>query len=165
MSQTQTTDAAPGVRVRPARTGDRAFILALVPRLAEFGPPPWRDAALMTSAEQSVIADTLATPKHNEAIFVAEDGDSQPLGFIHVVTHVDYFTREEHGHVSALVVAPRGERCGAGRALMLACEEWARVRGYHLLTLNVFMRNSRALKFYERLGYGEDTAKLVKELD
>jgi ribosomal protein S18 acetylase RimI-like enzyme len=114
MSQTQTT----GVRVRPARTEDRAFILPLVARLAEFGPPPWRDAAVMTTAEQAVITDALSTPKQDESIFVAEDDDSAPLGFIHLVTGVDYFTREAHGHVSALVVAPWGERRNVGRALI-----------------------------------------------
>jgi ribosomal protein S18 acetylase RimI-like enzyme len=164
MSQTQTTGADAGVRVRPARAGDMEFILPLVPRLAEFGPPPWRDADVMTTAEQAVIADALATPRPDEAILVAEDCDGAPLGFIHLVSGVDYFTRETHGHVSALVVAPRSEGVGAGRALMQAGEEWARGRGYPLLTLNVFARNSPALKFYERLGYGADTFKYAKQL-
>ncbi|MFL6229100.1 MAG: GNAT family N-acetyltransferase [Pyrinomonadaceae bacterium] len=164
MSQTQTTGAAAGARVRPARREDEDFILPLVARLAEFGPPPWRDAAVMTAAEQRVVAAALSTPKPDEAIFVAEDDDGLPLGFIHLVTSVDYFTHAAHGHVSALVVAPAGERRGAGRALMQAGEEWARGRGYPLLTLNVFARNTRALKFYERLGYGTDTMKYVKEL-
>jgi GNAT superfamily N-acetyltransferase len=152
------------VRVHPARVGDGDFILALVPRLAEFGPPPWRDADVMTTAEQAVIADALAAPKPDEVILVAEDGDAQPLGFIHLVTSVDYFTREAHGHVSALVVAPGGEGVGVGRALMQAGEEWARGRGYPLLTLNVFARNAHALKFYERLGYDADTLKCAKSL-
>jgi ribosomal protein S18 acetylase RimI-like enzyme len=158
------TDTVRGVRVRAARAGDAEFILSLVPRLAEFDLPSWRDAAVMTAAEQNVIANALATPKQTEAIFVAEDDDTQPLGFVHVVTSIDYFTREAHGHVSALVVAPQGERRGTGRALMHECEEWSRTRGYSLLTLNVFARNTRAIRFYERLGYGADTLKYAKEL-
>ncbi|HVG28692.1 MAG TPA: GNAT family N-acetyltransferase [Pyrinomonadaceae bacterium] len=158
------TDAATGARVRAARASDGEFIIPLVARLAEFGPPPWRDAALMTTAECAVIAEALRAPAANEAIFVAEGGDAQPLGFIHLVTAVDYFTREAHGHVSALVVSPAGEGRGVGRALMGAGEWWARRRGYQLLTLNVFARNTRALKFYERLGYGADTLKYAKEL-
>lgn len=161
----RTTDAVVAVRVRPARAPDGEFIIPLIPRLAEFGPPPWRDAAEMTAAESGVIAEALRAPAADEAIFVAEDGDAQPLGFIHLVTGVDYFTRAAHGHISALVVAHRGEGRGVGRALMGAGEEWARGRNYRLLTLNVFARNSRARDFYERLGYGEDTLKYVKELD
>ncbi|MCA1643110.1 MAG: GNAT family N-acetyltransferase [Acidobacteria bacterium] len=160
----QTTDDVAGVRVRAARAADGAFILPLVPRLAEFGPPPWRDEAVMTAAESGVIAEALRAPASDEAIFVAEDDDAQPLGFIHLVTATDYFTRAPHGHVSALVVAPAGEGRGVGRALMGAGEEWARARGYPLLTLNVFARNSNAIKFYGRLGYGADTLKYAKEL-
>jgi ribosomal protein S18 acetylase RimI-like enzyme len=159
------TDIVRGVRVRGARAGDAEFILSLVPRLAEFDLPSWRDAGVMTSAEQAVIADALASPKQTEAIFFAEDDDTQPLGFVHVVTSVDYFTHAAHGHVSALVVAPQGERRGTGRALMRACEEWARTRGYSLLTLNVFAQNTRAISFYERLGYGAEILKYAKELD
>jgi GNAT superfamily N-acetyltransferase len=160
------TDADTRVRVRAARAADGEFIIPLVARLAEFGPPPWRDAAVMTAAEGAVIDAALRAPAADEAIFVAEGDDeaSQPLGFIHLVTAVDYFTRAAHGHVSALVVSPAGEGRGVGRALMGAGEWWARRRGYPLLTLNVFARNTRALKFYERLGYGADTLKYAKEL-
>jgi ribosomal protein S18 acetylase RimI-like enzyme len=159
------TDTVRGVRVRAARAGDAEFILSLVPRLAEFDLPSWRDADVMTAAEQDVIADAIASPKQTEAIFVAEDDDGELLGFVHVVTSVDYFTREARGHVSALVVAPTGERRGTGRALMHACEEWARARGYPLLTLNVFACNTRAISFYQRLGYSADTLKYAKKLD
>lgn len=161
---TETTDTTRAVRVRAARGGDREFILALVSRLAEFGPPPWHDAGVMTTAEQAVIADALAAPRDDEAIFVAESDASQPLGFVHAVTHTDYFTREPHGHVSALVVAPAAERGGAGRALMETCEDWSRSRGYALVTLNVFAVNTRAIAFYERLGYTPDTYKYAKQL-
>jgi GNAT superfamily N-acetyltransferase len=157
-------DTARAVRVRAARAADGEFILPLVPRLAEFGPPPWRVAAVMTAAESDVIGEALRAPASDEVILVAEEGDARPLGFIHLVTAVDYFTHEAHGHVSALVVAPAGEGRGAGRALMGAGEEWARGRGYRLLTLNVFARNTRALKFYGQLGYGADTLKYAKEL-
>jgi GNAT superfamily N-acetyltransferase len=158
------TDTVRDVRVRAARAGDAEFILSLVPRLAEFDLPSWRDADVMTIAEQAVIADAIASPKQTEAIFVAEDDDAQPLGFVHVVTSIDYFTREAHGHVSALVVAPTGERRGTGRSLMQACEDWARTRGYPLLTLNVFAQNTHAITFYQRLGYGADTLKYAKQL-
>nr|MDQ3907056.1 GNAT family N-acetyltransferase [Acidobacteriota bacterium] len=156
--------AGANVRVRPARSEDAAFIIPLVPRLAEFGPPPWHDPAVMTESESRVILEALRAPSEREAIYVAEDG-GLPLGFIHVVTETDYFTRAPHGHVSTIVVAPAGERRGAGRALMRAGEEWARSRGYRLLTLNVFERNRAALDFYERLGYAPDTFKYAKPLE
>jgi hypothetical protein len=30
-------------QIRPAKSSDHGFILSLIPRLVEFGPPTWRD--------------------------------------------------------------------------------------------------------------------------
>jgi ribosomal protein S18 acetylase RimI-like enzyme len=152
------------MRIRTAERRDRDFILSLVPRLMEFGPPPWRDAGQMTATDKEVIEQVLLTNPPGTIILLAEDRSGAPLGFIHLNTTRDYFTRERHGHISDIVVAPAGEGRGVGRVLMEAGEEWARSQGFRLLTLNVFANNRRALNLYERLGYGQDTIKYVKEL-
>ena len=153
-----------GLRVRPATGEDREFILALVPRLMEFGPPPWRERERMVATDLETIGRVLDAQTPSHAVFVAEDADGARLGFIHLHSAVDYFTREEHGHVSDVAVTRAGEGRGVGRALMSQGETWARERGYRLLTLHVFARNARARAVYEKLGYAEDTVKCVKEL-
>src|SRR5918998_5157498 len=154
------TDSDYKVSVRPARGDeDVDFILALVPRLMEFGPPPWYDAARNVATDLETIGYVLRETPANTAVFVAEDESGARLGFIHLNTTVDYFTREEVGHVSDVVVAPSAEGRGAGRALMAAGEVWARARGFRLLVLNAFASNTRARRLYERLGFGEDMVK------
>jgi ribosomal protein S18 acetylase RimI-like enzyme len=96
-------------------------------------------------------------------VLVAEAGDG-PAGFVHLETAVDFFTRERHGHVSTLVVAPEYERQGVGRALLDAAEAWCRARGYRLLTLHVFEQNASARRLYERAGFRIDTIKYLKTL-
>ena len=152
------------VRIRTAERRDRDFILSIVPRLMEFGPPPWRAAAQMTATDKEIIEQVLLTKPSGTMILLAEDASGTPLGFIHLNTTQDYFTREQHGHISDVAVAPAGEGRGVGRRLIEAGEEWARAQGFRLLTLNVFPDNRRALNLYERLGYGQDTIKYVKEL-
>lgn len=154
----------PALRIRQARPEDREFIISLLPRLVEFGPPPWRDPAEMTATDVQVLSESLSLQSPDVAIYIAEDDEGTALGFIHLKTTTDYFTREEHGHVADIVVAPEGEGRGVGRALMAAGEGWARGRGYRWLTLSVFVRNVRAREFYKRLGYGEDTMRYLKEL-
>lgn len=154
----------PNLRIREASAEDGEFIITLLPRLVEFGPPPWRDREQMTATDRRVLSERLARRPPGTAVFVAEDGGGAPLGFIHLQTATDYYTGEEHGHVADLVVAPEGEGRGVGRALLEKGEEWARARGFRWLTLSVFAQNVRAREVYRRLGFGEDIVKYVKEL-
>ncbi len=148
--------------IRPARADDRPWIRSLIPRLREFGPPGWRPVAAM---DESEAAATLAAVEDGpeRTVLVAEIGEGL-AGFVHVETAVDFFTRERHGHISTIVVAPGHERRGVGRALMDAAEEWCRERGYRLLTLHVFEQNGAARRLYERAGFRVDTIKYLKVL-
>jgi ribosomal protein S18 acetylase RimI-like enzyme len=58
-----------------------------------------------------------------------------------------------HPWLYGLHVAPRIRRQGAGRALMRAAEDIARQRGADRMTLDVDIGDTRALAFYEVLGY------------
>ena len=161
----ETGGTAAPILVRAARPEDREWILPLSARLHDFGPPPWRPRLQMDAAVALAIGRALDTPGSDAAVFVAEDGDRRPMGFVHVHTAHDFFTAEVHGHVSDIVVAAGAEGRGVGRALMAAGEGWSRARGHRLLTLNVFGGNERARKLYRRLGFAADTTKLVKVLD
>ena len=152
------------IQIRPAMLKDKEFILSLLPRLVEFGPPSWRDVTQMTTTDTQVLSESLSAPSSGVAIFVAENESGAPLGFIHLKTATDYYTREKHGHIADVVVAPEGEGRGIGRALMAKGEAWARGQGYKWLTLNVFVKNFHAREVYKRLGYGEDIMSYVKEL-
>jgi len=152
------------IQIRPASVEDEDFLISLVPRLTEFGPPAWRDTAQLTAFDARVLSDRLNNPPKGTTIFIAEDADDTPLGFIHLRVGTDYYNHEEHGHIEDLIVAPEGEGRGIGRMLMEKGEEWARVQGYGWLTLSVFAQNKRARELYGRLGYGEDIIKYVKEL-
>jgi len=153
------------IQIRCARPDDKPFILSLAPPLVEFGPPPWRNAAAMTATDVQVLTDRIATDSARAAIFIAEDAQGAPLGFIHLNTTTDYYTRSEHAHIADLVVAPQGEGHGVGQALMTHAETWARALGFHWLTLSVFVENHHARALYRHMGYGEDIMGYIKELD
>jgi GNAT superfamily N-acetyltransferase len=155
--------AAP-VSIRPARPGDRDWILSLAPRLHDFGPPPWRPRDVMDGAVTASIDEGLTAPAADQTVLVAEDAARKPLGFVHLHGATDFHTGERHGHVSDIVVAPDAEGRGVGAALMAAAEDWARGNGFRLLSLHVFGANARARALYERLGYRLDIVKMVKPL-
>lgn len=150
--------------IRPATAGDREWILPLAPRLHDFGPPPFRPRDAMDRAVVASIDGALSGKTPGAEVLVAEGADGSPLGFIHLHGARDFFTGEEHGHVSDIVVKAEAEGRGVGRALMAEAEAWARKRGYRLLSLHVFEANARARALYAHLGYRADIRKLIKPL-
>ena len=152
------------MKIRQATQSDLPEILALAPRLHEFGPPPFRPIDRMNEAVREGLREGIENPPEGSRLLVAEDG-GRIAGFMYLVTTSDFFTKEKHGHVSDLVVAREGEGRGIGRALLTAGEEWAREQGYRLLSLKVFGDNLRAKRLYELVGFGVDTIKMVKRID
>jgi GNAT superfamily N-acetyltransferase len=150
--------------VRPAKPEDTDSVLALVPQLLAFGPPPWRDVRQMTETDTRVIARALRGETDGAAVLVAADDSGTLLGFVHVCGEADYYTRSECGHIADIVVAPEARGRGVGEALVAAGERWACDRGYSMLTLNVFIENRHARALYERTGFGAEIVRYVKAL-
>ena len=74
------------------------------------------------------------------------------------------FFGNRHAHISVIATTEAAEGTGVGRALLEHAEAWSRDRGYSLLTLNVFVANDRARRFYERAGMAAEMMKYVKPL-
>jgi GNAT superfamily N-acetyltransferase len=152
------------MKIRPATANDRAFVVASVPRLVAFEPPSFRPRDEIITAETRTIEAFFASPPAGSALMIAESDDCSPMGFVYLERLRDYFTLEDHGHISMIVVTEAAEGRGVGAALMRAAEDWARREGYRRLTLTVFDANSRARTLYEHLGYLPETLRYIKVL-
>jgi len=151
--------------IRPARQDDEAFLVGLMPRLADFPLPAWRTAEEIAQADRHLLHDALTGVLLHSAILVAElSPGGERAGYVFATTRHDYFTRAAHAHVEIIAVEPAAEGRGVARALMDAIEQWARRRGYRLVTLNVFDRNARARALYDSLGYEIETVRYRKAL-
>lgn len=61
--------------------------------------------------------------------------------------------QRRHGFLAELFLLPQARGKGLGRALIEACEAWARERGHRLLTVGVLAENPTAIRAYEGAGY------------
>jgi GNAT superfamily N-acetyltransferase len=150
-----------GPRVRAAQSSDRNFVVGLATR---FGPTraAWREFDEVVRGTQRQLAKAFDDPGAADVILIAVDSSDEPLGFAFVVTQRDFFTGENHGHISEIATVADGS--GAGRALMDASEAWTRERGFRYLSLNVNDTNEAARRFYERRDYVPEYRHLVKLL-
>lgn len=151
------------IAIRPATEADRAFILSLADRLADFDRPVWRRAEEIADGDRRALAGELDSPSEDNGLFVALL-DQQPAGCLLLWTLEDYFTGKRHAHVSVIAVTRAAEGRGVGRALMEYAERWARARGHTRVTLSVFESNRRAQKLYEGAGFEVEMRRYSKQL-
>lgn len=150
------------IRIRDYRPSDREFILSLVSRFSEFTLPEWRQREEIDGTNLASIERALEALKPDSAIYIAENENGTPAGFIHLQTETDYFRDEKYGYISDLAVDEPFEGQGIGRLLLKAAEDWARTNSYQLLALYVFAGNTRARQVYEKYGFQQEVIKYVK---
>ena len=148
--------------IRPFQLSDRDFIMSLTPRFSDIDLPAWRSKPEVDHTNERALQKAMQVPEPDAVILIAEAEDGRPAGFIHLQTQIDYFNGEDQGYISDLAVEKAFEGQGVGRALMNTAEEWARQRGYTLLTLYVFAGNTRARQLYEKNGFRPEVIKYAK---
>ena len=151
------------ITLRPAEPDDRAFIDGLLPRLSGVPRPAWHDRAAMEGFQDRHMASSFAAVD-GATTLIACGEDGRRLGYIHLRPARDGVTDEPCGYISLLATTPEAEGTGVARQLIGAAEDWARGRGYRLLSLDVFANNKRAVEFYERRGFRSETFRMVKPL-
>lgn len=150
------------IRIRPFTAADQDFVLSLAPRLV-IGMRPWRDRALWLKAVEGWLTDSIARGEDRGAVFVAEDEAGERLGFATVAAS-EHFTSQPQAYIGELATDDVAEGRGVGRALVTRCEEWARAKGFAVITLTTGAGNDRALGFYRRLGYVDEDVTLTRRL-
>jgi ribosomal protein S18 acetylase RimI-like enzyme len=149
-------------RIREYVPSDREFILSLVPRFSEFELPEWRQRDEIDDTNRASMEQALEKLKPDSAIFIAEDENGKPAGFIHLQTETDYFRVEKYGYISDLAVDESFEGQGIGRLLLDAAQVWTHVKGYRMLALYVFAGNLHGQHLYEKNGFKPEVIKYVK---
>jgi ribosomal protein S18 acetylase RimI-like enzyme len=157
-------DARPNaaIHIRLAHADDDEFILGLATRFAEFELPPWRKRAETLAGIRRDIDHHLRNTPAGSHLYVAEDEDGEPLGFLHLQTRKDFFTGAQNCHIADLVVAAPHEGRGAARAMLHFADAWAKEHRCRHVTLGVFPNNERARKLYESHGFGVEILAMVK---
>lgn len=150
------------VQIRPYEPADRGFLLGLASRFT-IGMRPWRDQELVVTTVTKWIEVSIARRGERAEVFVAIGDAGQRLGFA-TVSEEAHFTGEAQAYVGELATLQSAEGTGVGRALVAACENWARHRGFRILALATGAANARALGFYRHLGFLDEDVKLVKIL-
>lgn len=89
--------------------------------------------------------------------FLATEGNV-PIGFAQCQLRHDYVEGTESspvGYLEGIFVQPSHRRQGCARALLAACENWARAQGCTEFASDCELNNSESLAFHLRIGFSE----------
>ncbi len=150
------------IHVRQYTPTDDDFILSLAPRLA-IGKQPWRDLAAWLKAVEMWLTKSITQHNQQTMVLIAENEQAEPLGFA-TVSHNTHFTGQRQAYIGELITSEMYEGQGVGSALVQSCERWAREQGYTIITLTTGAVNTRAVRFYEHLGYQKEDIIFTKLL-
>lgn len=136
--------------IRPAEPGDAARLVDLAREVGAEG-----EGWLITGGEWRTVGEERrymrALRRHRHAaVFVAE-ANGTIVGRLSIAR--DPHPASEHVADLGLMVARDYRRLGAGTALMVEAERWARGAGVRKVELHVFPHNEPAIALYEGLGY------------
>ena len=92
------------------------------------------------------------TATNGNGIFVALNNAQTVIGWMHVHV-VDRLEVGRYADIGGIVVAETMRGRGAGRALMLCAETWAREQGFDRVKLSSGAHRADAHAFYEHIGY------------
>jgi GNAT superfamily N-acetyltransferase len=144
--------------IREARLpADEPAILSFIDGLqdyeAAFEPDRRRDVNF--AVEHWREAQRRHAEKHGIILIAEAAGVPVGWAFAHDETAEVFVVEAErhHGFLAELYVVPQARGKGLGRALIEACEAWARRRGHKLLTVGVLAKNPSAIRAYEGAGY------------
>jgi GNAT superfamily N-acetyltransferase len=126
--------------IRPATPNDSEVIAVL---LAELGYPMSADA---------VPGRLRALDSDGGAVFVAVGSDDAPIGVAAVTSHEAFHAALRVAYITALVTSSAARGRGVGRALVDACESWARETGCSRLSVTSAEHRADAHAFYPKCG-------------
>lgn len=156
------------ITVRPARLpDDKPAILRFIDGLQRYEAEFEADRRLDPSYPEDQFA---AVSKQAEnGVFLIAESDGVPVGWAAVYEQIGptYLVAEDRR--SAIICeayveeAVRGQ--GAGRALLSACEVWARNRGISVIHIGHLAENERAARVYDKAGFAPYVVSRRKRLN
>jgi GNAT superfamily N-acetyltransferase len=153
--------------IRDARPADRPYFLDFIMELQRFEGAFEPNRRLDSPVAEEYLVLLEKDVAKDGKIFVAEhDGTPVGWGIVHAREDDIYVLAEErrHAYISELFVNEAMRGSGVGRALIAACEDWARAQKLKVMQIGVLPGNVRAKAIYENAGYSDYAVQLRKYL-
>ncbi len=150
--------------IRVAIAADQSQAMALLPELADFAVPDYRNPDHLWQGDAKMLKQFFDGNTPDSEALVAVDDKATVHGVAIYTMRSELLSGEPSAHLEVLAVAAESRRKGIGQALISATESAASARGAQSLTLHVFANNTRARALYQADGFKEELLRCYKPL-
>ncbi len=150
--------------IRPIESRDAAQAVALMPGLADFDVPEYRNPDHLWQGDVKLFNQMLSGDAPDTHALVAVHSNGDIHGIAMYTMRNELLSGETSAHLEVLAVDPLCRRQGIGQALVKITESAAKEKGAASLTLHVFSKNTRARKLYASAGFNEELLRCYKPL-
>jgi GNAT superfamily N-acetyltransferase len=95
----------------------------------------------------------LITAPHIQLVVAELDGELIGSGYARIEDSKIYLKHQQHAYLGFMYVLPQHRGKGVNKMVINALEEWAVSRGITELRLEVYYKNTSAIKAYEKVGF------------
>ncbi len=156
-------------RIRDARfPADRDIALGFIAALQQFEHAFEPNRRLDEAVAAEFLDILLRSVAEKSGIVRVAERDGEAIGWAVAFAEEDdiYVVAEQRStfYISELYVVESARGQGVGRALMSACEDWAKSNGYRVMMIGVLPGNKRAADVYARAGFTPYAIRLRKPI-
>lgn len=101
--------------------------------------------------DEELVRTRLEELDQDEAVFTAVM-DGEVIGFVQAELYKLLYQKTSV-NILGLAVDESCRKCGAGRMLVQACEQWAKENGCQKVRLNSAVAREESHRFYEHIGF------------
>jgi GNAT superfamily N-acetyltransferase len=95
----------------------------------------------------------LITAPHIQLVVAELDGELIGSGYARIESSKIYLKHQQHAYLGFMYVLPQHRGKGVNKIVINALKEWAGSRGITELRLEVYYKNTSAIKAYEKVGF------------
>jgi ribosomal protein S18 acetylase RimI-like enzyme len=151
------------MKIRKATPKDAKAIEIMLDKLAKEGISLHRGALKKQTAGWETVKSVAKIRKQMKSkrfIYFVAEKDKKIIGFIG--GELMRAPKTTEGYASDLYVYPEYRKQSIGKKLMAEFAKWTKSRGCNWMSLLVYTRNKKGIKFYEKLGF-ENVVEIRKK--
>lgn len=149
-------------QIRPATQTEVPQLFAIMQKIVEAERP--FDSTLAEGDLTFYDLTRLIASLSSQVLVIVIDNEIIGSGYAEIRAAKAYQKHSQYAHLGFMYVAPEHRGKGLNGMLIAELEQWAKANGVYEIRLEVYDKNTSALKAYNKLGYVGNILEMRKDI-